>query len=96
MGSSIPRRVISLTLEQHALLAERDWWEKAQKSLADVGAAMEQAEQYATSEAPAKRAVVLLVPVRPNMVARPPPGRGLSPLAAATRGCGQSIEDALR
>ena len=36
-----------LTMEQHTLLAERVWWEKAQKGLADACAAIEEAEEYA-------------------------------------------------
>ena len=35
-----------LTMEQHALLAERVWWEKAHKGLADARAAIVEAEQY--------------------------------------------------
>jgi len=35
-----------LTMEQHALLAEHVWWEKAQKGLADARAAIEEAEEY--------------------------------------------------
>ena len=35
----------SLTMEQHTLLAERVWWEKAQKGLADARAAIEEAEE---------------------------------------------------
>jgi hypothetical protein len=35
-----------LTMEQHALLAERVWWEKVHKSLADDRAAIEEAEEY--------------------------------------------------
>lgn len=35
-----------LTLEQHALLAEHDWWHKAQKGLQETCAALEQAEKY--------------------------------------------------
>ena len=34
-------------MEQHALLAERVWWEKAHKSLADARAAIAEAEAYA-------------------------------------------------
>jgi hypothetical protein len=34
-----------LTMEQHALLAERVWWEKARKGLADARAAIVEAEQ---------------------------------------------------
>jgi len=36
-----------LTLEPHALLAERAWWEKAPQGLADARAAMEQAQHSA-------------------------------------------------
>ena len=36
-----------LTMEQHALLAERVWWEKAHKGLTDARAAIIEAEQYA-------------------------------------------------
>jgi len=36
----------SLTFEQHTLVAERVWWEKAQKGLSEARAAMVQAEQY--------------------------------------------------
>ena len=36
-----------LTTEQHTLLAERVWWEKAQKGLEDVRSAIEEAEEYA-------------------------------------------------
>jgi hypothetical protein len=36
----------SLTMEQHALLAERVWWEKAHKGLADARAAIAEAEEY--------------------------------------------------
>ena len=32
-----------LTTEQHTLLAERVWWEKAQKGLEDVRSAIEEA-----------------------------------------------------
>ena len=35
-----------LTMEQHALLAEHIWWEKAQKGLADARTAIEEAEEY--------------------------------------------------
>jgi hypothetical protein len=35
-----------LTMEQHALLAERVWWEKARQGLADAHAAIVEAEQY--------------------------------------------------
>ena len=35
-----------LTMEQHALLAERVWWEKAYKGLTDARAAIVEAEQY--------------------------------------------------
>jgi len=35
-----------LTMEQHALLAERVWWEKARQGLADARAAIVEAEQY--------------------------------------------------
>jgi hypothetical protein len=35
-----------LTMEQHALLAERVWWEKAHRGLADARAAIAEAEQY--------------------------------------------------
>jgi hypothetical protein len=35
-----------LKLEQHALLAERDWWEKAYKAFSEARAALEQAEKY--------------------------------------------------
>jgi hypothetical protein len=35
-----------LTMEQHALLAERVWWEKAHKGLADARAAIAEAEEY--------------------------------------------------
>jgi hypothetical protein len=35
-----------LTMEQYALLAERVWWEKAHKSLADARAAIAEAEEY--------------------------------------------------
>jgi len=35
-----------LTMEQHALLAERVWWEKVHESLADDRAAIEEAEEY--------------------------------------------------
>ena len=34
-----------LTTEQHTLLAERVWWEKAHKGLADARAAIEEAEE---------------------------------------------------
>ena len=34
-----------LTMEQHTLLAERVWWEKAHKGLADARAAIEEAEE---------------------------------------------------
>ena len=34
-----------LTMEQHVLLAERVWWEKAQKGLADARAAIAEAEE---------------------------------------------------
>jgi hypothetical protein len=36
-----------LTTEQHILLAEHVWWEKAQKGLEDVRSAIEEAEEYA-------------------------------------------------
>ena len=35
-----------LTMEQYALLAERVWWERAHKGLADARAAIVEAEQY--------------------------------------------------
>ena len=35
-----------LTTEQHTLLAERVWWEKAHKGLAAARAAIEEAEEY--------------------------------------------------
>ena len=35
-----------LTIEQHTLLAERVWWEKAYKGLTDARAAIVEAEQY--------------------------------------------------
>ena len=36
-----------LTMEQHALLAERVWWQKAYQGLADARAAIAEAEEYA-------------------------------------------------
>jgi hypothetical protein len=35
-----------LTMEQYTLLAERVWWEKAHKDLADARAAIAEAEEY--------------------------------------------------
>jgi hypothetical protein len=35
-----------LTMEQHALLAERVWWGKAHKGLVDARAAIAEAEEY--------------------------------------------------
>jgi hypothetical protein len=35
-----------LTMEQHVLLAEHVWWEKAHKGLADARTAIEEAEEY--------------------------------------------------
>jgi hypothetical protein len=35
-----------LTMEQHALLAEHLWWEKAHKGLAEARAAIAEAEAY--------------------------------------------------
>ena len=35
-----------LTMEQHTLLAERVWWEKAYQGLADARAAIAEAEEY--------------------------------------------------
>jgi len=33
-------------MEQHVLLAERVWWEKAHKGLEDARTAIEEAEEY--------------------------------------------------
>jgi len=35
-----------LTMEQHALLAEHVWWEKAHKGLVDARTAIVEAEEY--------------------------------------------------
>jgi len=44
-GNSPASQGNPLTMEQHALLAERVWWEKAYKGLADARAAIVEAEQ---------------------------------------------------
>jgi hypothetical protein len=45
-GNSPAPQGAPLTIEQHALLAERVWWEKAHKGLAAARAAIVEAEQY--------------------------------------------------
>jgi hypothetical protein len=45
-GSLHAKQGQPLTLEQNALVAERDWWEKAHKGFSEARTAMEQAEKY--------------------------------------------------
>jgi len=45
-GSLHAKQGQPLTLEQNALVSERDWWEKAHKGFSEARTAMEQAEKY--------------------------------------------------